>query len=196
MQYKDIQEALRALAETSAQLEEQYIENGGEITEETEGLEAAKDALAKMLKEDGIDTLGRWLKAKEDEKATYKAEKAAADARIKSVDNTIEFVKEKVGEILRATGVEKAKGAFYSFSQRTSTKTSFNAEALDDAFLDLVTEAARAAGLPGYVDVALKTTATRIRDWGEEHEGEGLEFYEVETSPSISFTKPRAPKEQ
>ena len=195
MNYKDIQSALEALARSTYEFENLMEENGGEFTPEAEQLEAQKQALKDLLSGDGIDSLGRWLKSKEDEKATYKAEKAAAEARIKSVDKTIDFIKHEISRILMETGQEKAKGSFYSFAVYTSVKTSVNTEALDSDYLDMVTEAARNAGLPGYIDVALKTTATRLRDWAEEHEGEGSGYYEVATDETIKFTKSRTPKE-
>jgi hypothetical protein len=91
MKYNEIQDALETLARVSSELENRYIETEGEITPETEELEDQLAAIRQLL-DGGIDDLGRWLKAKEDEKATYKAEKAAADRRIKSVDNTIAFI--------------------------------------------------------------------------------------------------------
>ena len=190
MNYQDIQSAMAALYHANENFDAIMEENGGELTPEAEDLENIKNALQDLLSGEGIDSLGRWLKAKEDEKATFKAEKAAADRRIKAVDKTIDFIKHEIGRVLRATGQEKVKGTFYSFSQFDSTKTSFDAKALDDKFLDMVTEAARNAGLPASVDVALKTTATRLQ------EDENLaELVSVETSETCKFTKPKKEKE-
>ena len=189
--YQDIKSALAALTALSAELENAYLENGGEVTAETEELEAQIAAISDLLEGEGIDTLGRWLKAKEDELATYKAEKAVADRKIKSVQNTMDFVKEIIGQVLRATGREKVKGAFYTFSQYTSTKTSYKADAVDADYLELATEAARKAGLPDYIDVALKTTATRIADWSVSHEYEGANYLVVDSTETCKFTKPR-----
>ena len=186
MNYQDIQSALAALYHASENFDDMMEETGGEFTPEAEELESVKAALSDLLSGEGIDSLGRWLKAKEDEKATYKAEKAAADRRIKSIDKTIDFIKKEIGRVLRATKQERVKGTFYTFSQFNSQKTSFDAEALDEKFLDLVTEAARNAGLPASVDVALKTTATRLA------EDENLsELVSVETSETCKFTKPK-----
>ena len=190
MNYQDIQSALAALYHATNNFNDMMEETGGEYTPEAEELDAVKASLSDLLAGEGIDSLGRWLKAKEDEKATFKAEKAAADRRIKAVDKTIDFIKHEIGRVLRATGQEKVKGTFYSFSQFDSTKTSFDAKALDDKFLDMVTEAARNAGLPASVDVALKTTATRLQ------EDENLaELVSVETSETCKFTKPKKEKE-
>lgn len=191
MNTQEINAALAALNATSWDLETAYIENGGEVTEETETLEARLAAVKKLLTTDGVDSLGRWLKAKQDEIVAAKAEKAAAYARIKALQKTEEYIKGEISRILIATGTEKIKGTFYSFAQATSTKTSVLTEALDDAYLEAVTAAARAAGLPDCVDVALKTTTTRLKEAGEDMAA----FVEVECRPSVKFTKPRAVKE-
>ncbi len=195
MKYQDIQDALCNLARLSEELENQYIESEGEVTPESEALEAQKDAVADLLTGEGIDTLGRWLKSKEDELAMYKAEKATADRRIKSVKNTIDFVKAKVSDIMVATGMQKAKGTYYGFTTYVSEKTSLNEEELDERWLDAVTEAARNAGLPGYIDVALKTTATRVKEWAQTHDGQGDIYLVTDTADAVRFTKPRKAKE-
>lgn len=191
MRYQDIQDALVTLARLSEELENQYIENEGEVTPEAEALEAQKDAVADLLTGEGVDTLGRWLKSKEDELATYKAEKAAADRRIKSVKNTIDFVKAKISEVMKATGTAKAKGSFYSFSSYVSERTTLDTEQLDGRWLEAVTEAARNAGLPGYIDVALVTTATRVKEWAHTHDGQGDMYLITDTADAVRFTKPR-----
>ena len=190
MTYQDIQSALAALYHTTNNFNDMMEETGGEYTPEAEELDTLRNSIKDLLSGEGIDSLGRWLKAKEDEKATFKAEKAAADRRIKAADKTIDFIKHEIGRVLRATGQEKVKGSFYSFSQFTSQKTSFDAEALDNKFLDMVTEAARNAGLPASVDVALKTTAGRLA------EDENLaELVSTETTETVKFTKPKKDKE-
>ncbi len=190
MKYNDIKSALDALALNTYNLEMIYTENGGEVTDETEALEAQRDAVADLLEGEGIDSLGRWLKAKEDEKAMYKAEKAMADRRMKAADKTIDFIKQTVGDVLRATMRDKVKGSFYSFSQYVSTKTGVNAEELDKRYLQMAIDAARAAGLPDTIDVALKTTATRL----QEDEATAA-FVTVEQNPTCKYTKPRAAKD-
>ena len=191
MNTKEINAALASLNATAWNLESAYIENGGEVTEETEELENRLAAVRELLTTEGVDSLGRWLKAKQDEITAAKAEKAAADSRIKALQKTEEYIKGEISRILIATGTEKVKGTYYSFQQSTSTKTYVLTEALDDAYLDLVTKAARAAGLPGCIDVSLKTTSTRLKDAGDDFAA----FVEVDCQPSVKFTKPRAVKE-
>lgn len=196
MNYHDIQAALAALSANSAQLEDIYIENGGEITDETEAIEARSKALSDLLTTDGIDTLGRWLKAKEDELAAFKAEKALAERRIKSVQNTIDFIKGKSAEILRATGQEMVKGTYYGFTLRVSTKTSVDTDAIDADYLEAATEAARNAGLPPYVDVVLKATATGIKEYAAANEDEGIGYLVTEITDAVTFNKPKRAQEE
>ena len=106
MTYKDIQDALATLNRLSVELEDQYIESEGEVTEATEEMEARKAAVQDLLQNDGIDALGRWLKVKEDEVKMWKAEKAAADRKVKSAQNTVDFVKAKIAEVMTMTGMD------------------------------------------------------------------------------------------
>ena len=195
MKYQDIQDALCTLARLSEQLENEYIENEGEVTPEAEALEAQKDAVADLLTGEDIDTLGRWLKSKEDELATYKAEKAAADRRIKSVKNTIDFVKAKISDIMVATGMQKAKGTYYGFTAYVSEHTSVDMDELNERWQGIAEKGAREMGLPGYIDIELKTSVTKIQDWAPTHDGQGIAFLQTETADAVRFTKPRKTKE-
>lgn len=189
MKYKDIQDALATLARLSELLEEQYVENEGEVTEATEEMEARKAAIQDLLQNDGIDSLGRWLKVREDEAQMWKAEKDAAARAEKAAKNSIAFVKAKIAEVMKATGMEKAKGTFYSFTPYVSEKSAVNQDELDKAYLDIASSAAHAAGLPAYVDVVLKTTTTALKEWG------ATDFIETSTADAVRFTKPRGTKE-
>jgi len=192
MTNKEITNAIAELYRTANTLEELYIENGGEITEETAEKEDQVEAIKTLLNGEGIDSLGRWMKAKEDERDTLKAEKAAIDRRIKAVNNTLDYIKYQVGQVLRATGCEKAKGLAYSFSQATSTKNAVNQEALDAAYLERAEAALRHALIPEYVHITLKATTTELNAAG----GDALGFIETTTTETCRFTKPRAVKEE
>ena len=196
MEYKDIQDALSALARITGELEEKYIESDGEVTPEAEAMEEEKEALKALLQGEGIDLLGRWLKAKEDEVKSLKAEKAAAERRLRCAENSAAFVKAKITEVMLACGMKAAKGTYYSFTHYVSERTSLDAVQMDERWLDAVTEAARNAGLPDYIDVALKTTATRVREWAQTHEGQGDMYLITDTADAVRFTKPRKPREE
>ena len=185
MTYQEIQENLAAVARLSEELETQYIENDGELTQEAEAMEEELSALKALLQGEGIDELGRWLKSKEDQMATYKAEKAAAERRVKSVQRSIDFVKSTIRMVMDMTGTEKAKGSYYGFTATVSEKSSVDAEELDRLYLDIATSAAHDAGLPAYVDVVLKTTTTALKEWG------ATDLLNVTKTDTVRFTKPR-----
>ena len=85
-------------------LEETYIENEGEVTEETEQMESEISGLQELLSTEGIDLLGGWLKAKEDRKKSLKAEREYITRQMAAIDETIEFIKDKITEVPKATG--------------------------------------------------------------------------------------------
>ena len=195
MNYKDITTLLADLQNEIWKLEDLYVENGGEVTEETEDQEALVEGIRELLNTDGVDALGEWLKSLEDKKAELKAQRDFVNRKIKANENSIEFVKATIRRVMDATETDKVKGALgYSFARTESNKTTVLTDALDDKYLDLATDAARDAGLPAYVDVVLKTTGTQIKAYAEANNGEGAEYLETETAPTIRFTKPRASK--
>ena len=192
MDAKQIKQATDDLAIMSYLLEQDYINNEGEVTDETERKERQIAALKDLLTTEGIDSLGHWLKAKEDEIKTLKAEKDYLDRRIKSHANTIDYIKHVANGILKAAGVEYVKGALgYKFTRTVSSTTSVRSEDLDAKYLDLVTKAARNAGLPACIDVALKTNATRLQEAGEDFG----KYVAVALDDTCTFGKPRAKKE-
>ena len=181
----EIDALLLALSAGSRELEEAYVETAGEVTPETEALDNKLAAVTELLTTEGVDSLGRWLKAKQDEIAAAKAEKAAADARLKSLQKTEDYIKWKIAEVLRQTGTEKVKGTYYSFAQAVAVKSTVKTEALNDAFLELAQAGARANGLPEWVDV-------EIKDSGDP---EAAAFMQIDETPSVRFTKPRTIKD-
>lgn len=193
MDYKEMNQALADLDQAINTLEDLYIEGEGEVTDETERMEEHISGLKELLTREGIDLLGGWLKAKEDRKKALKAEKDHITRQMAAIDDTIEFIKTKVNQIMVATGQEKIKGdRGYAFTATTSTKTEVLKDALNDAFLEIAQVGARANGLPDWVDIQLKTTATEIKDSGDM---DALSFLQETSSPSVRFTKPRAAKE-
>lgn len=194
MDYKEMNQVLANLDQAINTLEETYIENEGEVTEETEQMEAEISALQELLSTEGIDLLGGWLKAKEDKKKSLKAEKDYITRQMSAIDETIEFIKGKINQILVATGQEKVKGARgYSFAATISTKTEVDKDVLKALYADKVEEAIRAAHVPAYVGVTLTASSTKAADLGVVEGDEDI-FVTTE-KPTIRFTKPRAGKE-
>lgn len=194
MDYKEMNQILANLDQAINSLEELYIEGGGEITEETEQMEEHISGLKELLTKDGIDLLGAWLKAKEDRKKSLKAERDYITRQMAAIDETIEFIKGKVNQVMVATGQEKIKGdRGYSFAATTSVKTEVDKDVLKTIYADRIEEAIRTAHIPAYVGVTLNASSTKAAEFGVV-EGDEEIFHTTET-PSVRFTKPRASKE-
>lgn len=187
-------QVLEQLDQATIALEELFVENEGEVTEETERMESEISGLKDLLTGEGIDLLGGWLKAKEDRKKALKAEKDYVTRQMAAVDETIEFIKTKINQVMVATGQEKIKGARgYSFTATISSKTEVDKDVLKRCYGDIVEDAIRAAGVPAYVGVSLTASSTRAKEDGIQDGDEDI-FVTTE-KPSVRFTKPRASKE-
>lgn len=191
MNNKEITAALAALEEASFLLEEEYEMNGGEVTEETEAQEEYIETLKALLEGEGIDSLGRWLKSKEDLIKTLKAERDSVTRQIKKTEDGIEYIKGRIYTILVALGKEKVKGTFYSFAPTISRKTEVDKEILEEKYLGIVNNALEQI-LPPWISYKLSASVKAIPGDTEELPSE---FRVVET-PSVKFVKPRAKKEE
>ena len=191
MDYKELQQALSQLEEVMNNLEELYILNEGECTEESERMEVEVDTLKELLSGDGIDMLGRWLKSKEDRKKALKAEKDYITRQMASIDKGIEYIKSMINKVMVATGLEKVKGdRGYSFATTTSTKTDINKDVLKALYADKVEEAIRSAHIPAYVGVTLTASSTKATELGVVEGDEDI--FVTMSKPSVRFGKPRA----
>lgn len=194
MNNTEIRDALSRLHEMEYFLEEEYENNGGEVTEHTEEQESAIAALRELLTTEGVDSLGRWLKAKEDQIKSLKAEKDSVTRKINAANNTIDYIKTQINALMVQTGMEKVKGTFYSFAPTTSVKTEVDKELLKTLYEEKVKTAMIQACIPAYVGVTLTASSTKAKEFGVVEGDEGL-FTET-ISPSVRFTKPRASKEE
>ena len=188
--YKDVKAAQDELNILSAQYEEQMFEDGGEVTEVSENLERQKEVVSDLLAGEGIDTMGRVIKAKEDFIKTLKAEQDSIKRKIKAAESSIEFYKSVITDILHQTGRDKAKGLLYGFTATTSNTTKVDMELLNGRYLDLAEQAVRAAGVPDYVTIKLDAKVSLVP------EGEDLpDLFEEIRKDTVRFSKPRAAKE-
>ena len=191
MDYKELQQALSQLEEVTNNLEELYILNEGECTEESEKMEVEVDTLKELLSGDGIDMLGRWLKSKEDRKKSLKAEKDYITRQMASIDKGIEYIKSMINKVMVATGQEKVKGdRGYSFATTISTKTDINKDVLKALYADKVEEAIRSAHIPAYVGVTLTASSTKATELGVVEGDEDI--FVTMSKPSVRFGKPKA----
>lgn len=191
MDYKELQQALSQLEEVMNNLEELYIMNEGECTEESERMEVEVDTLKELLSGDGIDMLGRWLKSKEDRKKSLKAEKDYITRQMASIDKGIEYIKSMINKVMVTTGLEKVKGdRGYSFATTTSTKTDINKDVLKALYAEKVEEAIRSAHIPAYIGVSLTASSTKATELGVVEGDEDI--FVTMSKPSVRFGKPKA----
>lgn len=194
MDYKEMNQVLANLDQATIALEETYMENEGEITEETEQMEQEISGLQELLTTEGIDLLGGWLKAKEDKKKSLKAEKDYITRQMAAIDETIDFIKDKVTEVMKATGQEKIKGdRGYSFTATHSVKTDVDKDVLKALYADKVEEAIRAAHIPAYISVSLTASSTKANELGVLEGDE--EIFSTTEKDTVTFRKPKASKE-
>lgn len=189
MTSKEINQLLCTIAEYCTRLEEAYVENEGEITEETMSLEDQVADLQEILLGDGVDDLGRWLKAKEDQKAALKDEKAKIDSMIKAADRTIDYIKQLIDTVLYACGHDQVKGMLYSFKRTTSVTHTANTELIEERYAEKVEEAAKNAGLPVWLKVKVSPS------WSLVPEGVETDEFTTKVTQTVKFTKPRKVKE-
>ena len=115
-------QVLANLAQAMDSLENLYIENEGEVTDQTEQMEQQISGLKELLTGEGIDLLGAWLKSKEDRKKSLKAEKDYITRQMSAIDETIDFIKTRIHQVMDLTGQEKIKGdRGYSFAATISS---------------------------------------------------------------------------
>lgn len=190
MNSQEINDKIRELSEQSRMLEEAYIESGGEVTEETDEMDGYVSVLKDLLMNDGVDSLGRWLKSKEDAKAALKDEKAKIDRMIKATDRSIEYIKTLIDAVLFACKTDKAQGLLYSFTRTISTTHTANTDLIDERYADKVERIAREAGLPVWLKVKVSPSWSLVPK-----DVETDEFITTST-PTVTFRKPAKSKEQ
>ena len=194
MNNKEINSLIESLNASMCAFENYMVENEGVCDEASDQMEEEIGILKELLTTDGIDSLGRWLKAKEDEIKSLKAEKDYITRKINAATGTIDYIKTQMNKILTAAQMEEIKGANgYKFQVTTSTKTEVDKEILKELFLDKVEKKLRGGKnpvIPADVTFSLGASVSLVP------EGAVLPSYYIRTSsPSCKFTKPRASKE-
>ena len=195
MNAREIKDLMAMLSEATERQEALYIENEGEITAETEEMDAEIDAIKELLTTEGIDSLGAWLRAKEDEKKRYKAEKDYVTRKINATDKSIDYIKSLINQVMRETGVEKVKGELgYSFQTYNSDTTTVNKPNLFAKYEERLIDAMAKAGLPAYVTATLNASSSIAREVGLQEGDEAI--FVRHLTPTVKFGKPRASKSE
>ena len=194
MNNKEINSLIESLNASMWAFENYMVENDGVCDEASDQMEERIGILKELLTTEGIDSLGRWLKAKEDEIKSLKAEKDYITRKINAAIGTIDYIKTQMNKILTAAQMEEIKGANgYKFQVTTSTKTEVDKDVLKTIYADRIEEAIRAAHIPAYVGVTLTASSTKAAEFGIVEGDE--EIFHTTEKPSVRFTKPRASKE-
>lgn len=195
MNAKEIKDLMVTLSEVTERQEALYIENESEVTAETEEMDAEIDTIKELLTTEGIDSLGSWLRAKEDEKKRYKAEKDYVTRKINATDKSIDYIKSLINQVMRETGVEKIKGELgYSFTAYTSDATTVNKPNLVAKYEERLIDAMTKAGIPPYVTATLNASSSIAREVGLQEGDEDI--FERHLTPTVKFGKPRASKSE
>lgn len=195
MNNKEISSMIESLNASMWAFENYMVENDGVCDEASDQMEEQIGILKDLLTTEGIDSLGRWLKAKEDEIKSLKAEKDYITRKINAATGTIDYIKSQMNKLLKASGMEEIKGANgYKFQVTTSTKTEVDKDVLKTIYADRIEEAIRAAHIPAYVGVTLTASSTKAAEFGVVEGDE--EIFHTTEKPSVRFTKPRASKEE
>ena len=195
MNNKEINSMIESLNASMWAFENYMVENDGVCDEASDQMEEQIGILKDLLTTEGIDSLGRWLKAKEDEIKSLKAEKDYITRKINAATGTIDYIKSQMNKLLKASGMEEIKGANgYKFQVTTSTKTEVDKDVLKTIYADRIEEAIRAAHIPAYVGVTLTASSTKAAEFGVVEGDE--EIFHTTEKPSVRFTKPRASKEE
>lgn len=194
MNNKEINSLIESLNASMWAFENYMVENEGVCDEASDQMEEQIGILKELLTTEGIDSLGRWLKAKEDEIKSLKAEKDYITRKINAATGTIDYIKTQMNKLLKASGMEEIKGANgYKFQVTTSTKTEVDKDVLKTIYADRIEEAIRAAHIPAYVGVTLTASSTKAAELGIVEGDE--EIFHTTDKPSVRFTKPKASKE-
>jgi hypothetical protein len=194
MNYTELNNALAELNIKVAALEDLYIENGGEVTPDTQAIEAEISELKMFLSTEGVDMLGRWLKQREDEKKNLKAEKDYLTRRITQLDRTTDFIKGRLAIVMDAAGVEKVKGEHgYSFTRTTSGSTTIDKDCLNGRYGEVVNDMREAFHIPEYITLTLGASVSKAT--AENIVEDDRPIFHTEYKDTITFRKPRASKE-
>ena len=194
MNNKEINSLIESLNASMWAFENYMVENDGVCDEASDQMEEQIGILKELLTTECIDSLGRWLKAKEDEIKSLKAEKDYITRKINAATGTIDYIKTQMNKILTAAQMQEIKGANgYKFQVTTSIKTEVDKEILKELFLDKVEKKLRGGKnpvIPADVTFSLGASVSLVP------EGAVLpSYYKRTSSPSCKFSKPRASKE-
>ena len=188
LRYKDIRDAIYRLKAVQFALNNEYEENGGEVTESTINKEEMIETIKYMLENGGTDKLARLLNSVKADIDQYKTEQQFLKRQQEKCENFQEDILECTDIALRALGKEKLKGDFgYSFTTHISSSTKPDQKMIREMFYKDVEKAIRDAKVcPDHITFTLSASCNLLK------EGEDMPDYFTTTSKSrATFRKPR-----
>ena len=193
MTVREIRDILERLREEKFRLQVELEDNGGEVTESVLSREEAIASLKQLLlSKDGVDSLGRFMRANQYEIQGYRDEKKHLDVLIKKTESYNDLLLGLIDEALKECEVECAKGGLgYSFTHNTSVTTSVDTKMLRERFLKKAQDAMYAAGVPNDVTISLSASISKVSkdailpDW-----------YNVSSVGRATFRKPQRAKDE
>ena len=176
--YKDIRDALYRLKALQFALNNEYEENGGEVTESTISKEEMKDTILYMLENGGVDQLARLLNSVKADIDQYKDEQEFLKRQQKKQENFQEDILECINIAMESLGAEKMKSDFgYSFTQHIASSTKPDNKLIKDMFFKDVERAIREAKVcPDHITFTLSASSSLLK------KGEDMPDYFTTTS--------------
>ena len=187
LRYKDIRDAIYRLKAVQFALNNEYDENGGEVTESTMDKEQMIETIKYMLENGGTDKLARLLNSVKSDIDQYKEEQKFLKRQQEKCENFQEDILECTDIALRALGKDKLKGDFgYSFTTHIASSTKPDTKLIKELFYKDVEKAIREAGVcPDHITFTLSASSSLLK------EGEDMPDYFTTTSKSrATFRKP------
>lgn len=187
LKYKDIRDAIFRLKAVQFALNNEYEDNGGEVTESTIDKEEMIATIKYMLENGGTDKLARLLNSVRADIEQYKDEQKFLKRQQEKCENFQEDILECTDIAMRALGKEKLKGDFgYSFTQHIASSTKPDQKLIRELFYKDVEKAIRDAKVcPDHITFTLSASCSMLK------EGEDMPDYFTTTSKSrATFRKP------
>ena len=187
LKYKDIRDAIFRLKAVQFALNNEYEDNGGEVTESTIDKEEMIATIKYMLENGGTDKLARLLNSVRADIEQYKDEQKFLKRQQEKCENFQEDILECTDIAMRALGKEKLKGDFgYSFTQHIASSTKPDQKLIRELFYKDVEKAIRDAKVcPDHITFTLSASSSMLK------EGEDMPDYFTTTSKSrATFRKP------
>lgn len=185
--YKDIRDAIYRLKAVQFALNNEYEDNGGEVTQSTIDKEEMIATIKYMLENEGTDKLARLLNSVDADIEQYKNEQKYLKRQQEKCENFREDILECTDIALRALGKDKLKGDFgYSFTQHITSSTKPDQKMIREMFYKDVERAIRDAKVcPDHITFTLSASSSLLK------EGEDMPDYFTTTSRSrATFRKP------